>query len=412
MVYFCEECGERLEQATERQSADMGHLRCASCGEMLVALPDAEEDKGEGHILSPLAASVASDGARLKVLVVEDSVVLRKAIRSILESDPGLQVAGEAGDGAQALELIPHLNPDVITLDINMPVMDGLTALKHIMIKHPTPTLMFSTLTVEGARESLDALKYGAVDFMNKPNHINGSCHDDQGRAIVEKVKKAAAVRIDALRLIRTAAVKDKPQAALDRPLNAVCAIGAAEGGYGALLKLVPLLRPDLPAAVVVVLYAPETHIEAFARYLDANSPIAVRRAQDGEALQAGTCYLASGAQYLTMDSYGGSSCMRVSGAPFPNRRGAVNMLMLSLSETMAPAAMGVVLSGAGADAAEGAAELMRAGGRVIVQDPDTCLFRDMAAGVIAHCPEAAVLPIPRMADDINRTLTHSSPSH
>jgi two-component system chemotaxis response regulator CheB len=162
-----------------------------------------------------------------------------------------------------------------------------------------------------------------------------------------------------------------------------IAVFGASEGGYGALLKIIPQLPPDLPAAYMVILYATPDHVAAFADYLNANSAITVKRALDGQPVQGGICYLAAGSEYASLHLTAGRMTMQVNPSPFPERRGAINMLMLSVSEIMQNQTIGVVLSGKGNDGAEGSAEVRRVGGTVIMQDPRTCLFQEMVQAAL-----------------------------
>ena len=370
MIIFCEECGTQHEVAEGCAQTRNALLTCEGCQETL-RLPEA-------------ASSIAGPSQKpVRLLIVDDSKLLRKAIRRVFETDSQLQVVGEAANGREALDLMPSLKPDVITLDINMPELDGLSTLKHIMIKHPTPTVMFSAMTREGATETFDALRLGAIDFMLKPSQANGDDVAEQERLILQKVKIAAGVGIGRARLLRTPHQDKKsgPTRAVDP--EGIVVLGASEGGYGALLKIIPQLPADLLAAYLVILYAASAHVDAFADYLNANGAIPVRRALNGEPVRGGTCYLASGSEYATLVTDNGQIALHVKPSPFPERRGAINMLMLSVSETMQNHTIGVVLSGKGNDGAEGAAEIQRVGGTVIMQDPRTCLFQEMVQATL-----------------------------
>lgn len=366
MIIFCEECGTQHEFPDEGNAGRHMMLTCEGCQETLT-VPDTD-------------SSIAGPSQKpIRLLVVDDSRLIRTAVKRLFASDGQVEVVGEAANGLEALDLLPRLNPDVITLDINMPEMDGLSTLKHIMIKHPTPTVMFSALTHEGATETFDALRFGAIDFMPKPSQSRGEDIPEQERLILQKVKVAAGVETGAIRLLRTSRSdhQDSQNQAMVDP-EGIVVLGASEGGYGALLKIIPQLPPDLPGACIAILYADAAHVSAFADYLNANSAITVKRAAMGDALQAGTCYLASGSEYTTLQNGDDRISLQVNPSPFPERRGAINMLMLSVSEIMSHKAIGVVLTGKGIDGAEGAVEMRRVGGTVILQDPRTCLFQEM----------------------------------
>lgn len=350
-----------------------------------------------------------------KLLIVDDSKMMRNAIRGIFATDDRIQVAGEAADGEAALEIIPQIDPDVLTMDVNMPVMDGLTTLKHMMIETPKPTVMVSTLTQEGASVTFDALKFGAVDFVSKPSKLDESKLEGQEETVARKVALAAQVEIEAIRYIR-----DVPMGKSSGPSGQVAcdrfiAMGAAEGGYGALLKVVPYLRSELPAAYLAVIHDASQHVDAFARYLDNSSSIRVKRAIDGLPLEGGICYLGAGEEYITIQSLNSGLFLQVQPAPFKSmseRRGSTNMLMFSAAEVMGNRAIGIVLSGSGDDGAEGMAEIIRSGGKALIQDPKTCLYKEMAKSTLEKCDPDCVIPDIRIASAINNFLFNGDGIH
>lgn len=341
----------------------------------------------------------------IKLLIVDDSKLMRRVISKIFESDDSIQVVGEAANGKEALDMIPELDPGVITMDINMPVMDGLTTLKHVMIKYPRPVVMLSTLTQDGAAVTFDALKYGAVDFIHKPSNNQPSSLEEQCHSIIKKINMAAGVEIRDFKYLRSnpAAKKEEKK---ETPCKYICAMGAAEGGYSALLKIIPHLNPELPAAFLVVLYEASRNVDAFARYLDENSSIGVRRAIDGESIEAGFCYLVSGKQYVTLHSFYGEYSLAVNAAPFTTQKGGINMLMFSVADIMKENGMGIILSGSGDDGTEGMAEIVRNGGTAVVQEPKSCLYKEMASSVMEKCKVNLVLPDSNIAAKINKKLS------
>ena len=337
-----------------------------------------------------------------KLLIVDDSKLIRRAVSNIFKAQDNFQVVGEAGNGKEALDMLAGLNPDVVTLDINMPVMDGLTTLKHIMIKSPRPTVMLSSLTQEGASVTFDALKYGAIDFIPKPSRTNGDSIGEQELNIVKKIKLAAEVEIESVQYIRSIPKEISEKRPDGIECKGLIAMGASEGGYGALLKIIPQIIPDLPAALLVVIYADSKHVDAFAGYLDSHSFVKVRRAKDGERIKGGVCYLCSGEEYVTVHSSDNKYNLQISPSPFAERRGSINMLMFSVAEAMGMRAAGVILSGSGEDGAEGLAEIIRAGGTAIVQVPKTCLYKEMARTAMDRCEADLVISDVKIASAIN----------
>ncbi len=342
------------------------------------------------------------------VMVVDDSKLMRRVIGQILENDRQLKVVGEAGNGEEAVAMVSGLNPDVITMDINMPVMDGLTALKHIMIKHPTPTLMLSTLTEQGADITFDALKFGAVDFVHKPSNKNPAGLEEQGSRIVKKVLLASDVKINTLQLLRSPSKAEKADSPVSTKCRRLCVIGSGEGGYATLLKIVPRLENDLEAAFLIVINESSAVVDTFCQYLDRNCSLNAARGKDGTTLQAGHCYLFSREEYVTVYAFFGEYSIQVSPSAFPERQGAVNMLMISTAERAEKNGVGVLLSGSGDDGAEGIREIVRMGGKAFVQDPQSCLYKEMPQNAISLCSSAQVVPDGKIAQMLNRVCSNS----
>jgi two-component system chemotaxis response regulator CheB len=403
LILFCEECGEKIE-IQDTDGCDGRVRKCAVCGESLIIL-DQQECSGQ----KTLAAAALeqhhesrNNNRRIKVLIVDDSAFFRRVFKQILANAPQIEIVGEAANGAEALEMVKETDPDVVTMDINMPVMDGIKALKHLMIKSPRPTVMFSTLTTEGAHETFDALRYGAIDFIPKPSRLFKDEIETQQNAIVRKIKLAANVAIERIRLVRTGTPDPCSRDNGVRDAASVIILGAAEGGYSSFLKIAPQLHPGLPSALIGVLYADQKHVDSFAAYLDGLSQIRVKRAKNGETLQGNTLYFVCGTEYATVEKHAEKLIFVVHPAPFPNRKGSVDMVMFSLAELMGAKAMGVVLSGSGRDGAEGIQEIHRLGGTPVVQAPTTCLVKEMPMAAIGRCAASRVVGDAQIAAEIN----------
>ncbi|MDI6797389.1 MAG: chemotaxis protein CheB [Desulfatibacillaceae bacterium] len=341
---------------------------------------------------------------KANILLVDDSKLFRQVLRKIVESEPGFTVADEAIDGRQAIERITRQRPDMVLLDVNMPVMGGLTALKHIMVKSPCPTVMVSTLTRPGARVTFQALQCGAVDFIEKPQNLRGISLAAQKGEILRKLRMACSVRVERLRYFRG----PKPEngsAKIGGPPMFVAGLGASEGGYSSLLRIIPALSPDIPAAFVAVLHEEPQYVSSFADFLNEASPLGVKMAQNGDILQQGMVYLVPGKNYASLGKSSQGDFLFVEPNPFPDRRGAFNMLLFSLAEAMGEKALGIVLSGAGEDGAEGMGEIIRHGGRAVVEDPATCLFEEMPKAALEQKGVSLVLPARQIASQINNSL-------
>lgn len=327
----------------------------------------------------------------IRLLIVDDSKVMRDAIAEIFYDDANIHVVAKAANGAEAIEAIALHKPDVITMDVSMPVMDGITALKHIMINRPYPVVMLSSLTLEGARVAFDALRFGAVDFISKPSALQETDLSEQEAEIRSKIENAASVEMDAIKYIRPtkASLLHVPEFGGQRPTKVV-AMGCSEGGYGALLKIIPYLSADVPYSYLVTMYAAREHVDAFASYLNHFSNVYVKRAAHDDVLKPGVCYLNSGMDYMTVHNRSDDYSLHVSPAPFASRKGSIDMLMFSTADVLAENSVGVVLSGSGYDGAEGLEEVGRMGGTAIVQDQTTALYKGMP--VTAHGRAAAAI--------------------
>ncbi|SEH05122.1 chemotaxis protein CheB [Candidatus Venteria ishoeyi] len=335
-----------------------------------------------------------------RLLIVDDSRMMRNVITDIFNADPQIEVIAAASSGIEALELIQSERPDVITLDINMPEMDGITTLKHLMIQTPTPTVMLSSLSRDGAKITFDALRYGAVDFITKPSHLNPEKMQAHANDMIHTVKCAASVEMDIVHYIRPEFELDADQQNADYKF--VVAMGAAEGGYSSLLNILPRLSTNNPLTYLVVLYGASRYIDAFIAYLDRHCALTVKRAEDGEILQGGTCYIGTGEEYMTLHDNAAQQVLRIHSAPFASQNSAINRLMFSLADVIDDRGVGIVLSGNSDDGSEGLEELKRMGGNIIVQDPKNCLYKTMSESALNYCSVDKVLSAAEIAASLN----------
>lgn len=404
MIIYCEECGESIQTEPEPTDGDTSTLNCRRCNETLIVPHDNLGNQRQMQVAMHSGASEPNfpPNDPTKVLVVDDSKFIRKTIRSIFESDDEIEVVGEAANGIEALEKIAEVDPDVVTLDVNMPEMDGIATIKHVMIKSPRPTVMFSTLTSEGATETFDALRYGAVDFLQKPSQSSSKALETQKEEIIRKIKIASAVKLDNLRFLRCKQVKKEAGTGHPQNYKYVFGLGASEGGYAALLKVIPQLEQNLAAAILVVLYAENRHVDAFVNYLDKISAIRVKRAKDGDLIEGRTCYFASEEEYMTLKNEDDNYRLSVHPNPFPERKGVINMLMFSVAETLGRDAGGIILTGCGQDGVEGMGEMVRCGGITMAQDPENCLCKEMVRRVMEKYAIDKVVTDQMLAAEIN----------
>ena len=363
------------------------------------------KDNDEIAPSSGMSKEVLPLGDPVRLLVAVDSKLIRRLIRDIFEGSDQVQIVGEASNGTEVLEMLPHLNPDVIILDVDLPVMDGLTVLKYIMIKYPKPTVMLSAYTKEVEYVTFETLKYGAVDLIDIPSRFQRMTLSEQRQRVIPKVLTAAKMRVEAVQNLDPVPKQAQPKRLGERNCDFLFAMGASIGGYNALLKIIPQIRYDLPAAFLVVLYAASEHLDAFVKYLDEESAIKVKRAVDGDLLESGVCYMATGDDYVTVHSSNGQLSLETHSNLIPSPKGPTNMLMFSLAEVMKHHCIGIILSGSGVDGVEGIEEILRTGGIGIVQDPLSCLCQETARAALNRCKIDLVLSDWKIPSEINNLL-------
>lgn len=345
----------------------------------------------------------------IKVLIVDDSAFMRNALSNMLSSDPEIQIVGKARDGLEAIELVEKLRPDIVTMDVEMPRMDGITALKHIMEKNPMPVIMVSSLTVEGAKVTLDALDLGAVDFIPK-NLSDLSINIVKIKEIlIDKIKQIAKRGIVKKRIRPVAEPKpvEIPKSMPvrttgERRVNLV-AIGTSTGGPKALQEIIPKLPKDFPTPIVIAQHMPPNFTGPFAERLNQLSQITVKEAEEGESLKNGVAYIAPGRGHMRVKRPRGiETVVTIS----ENKeefiyRPSVDALMFSVAEFFPGRALGVILTGMGNDGCRGLIALKKTGGRIFAQNEETCVVYGMPKAVVEAGIADKVLSIEEMAGEI-----------
>lgn len=344
-----------------------------------------------------------------RVLVVDDSAAMCQLLASILDSDPGLQVVGTAPDPYAARDMIKILNPDVLTLDIEMPLMDGLAFLRNLMRLRPMPVIMCSTLTQRGAAIALDALAMGAIDVVGKPVVNEARGIDTFAEELIAKVKAAAQaniracmdvpIRDEARGLAPDRARRDSgPSAMHGAASERIIAIGASTGGTEAIKEVLSGLPGEMPG-IVVVQHIPKAFSSSFARRMDATSVLEVCEARDGQAIQAGHAYIAPGDQHLLVVRDGaGYRCKLSDGQSVNRHRPSVDVLFRSVAQSAGRHAIGVILTGMGRDGALGMKEMREAGAATLGQDEDSSVVWGMPGAAWQAGAVQALHPLPEIA--------------
>lgn len=386
---------------------------------------------------------------QISVLIVDDSLIFRRLLREIFERTNTIKIIGEAVNGIEALDKVLKLNPDVIIMDMEMPLMDGMTSLQHLMIHMPTPTIMVSSLTREGTARGFDAIKNGAVDFVCKDSFFQQKEIGSFDQEIVYKVLYASKVVVRPVEPAFTTK-DDIPQSEIKpsdiifceecgarnildaeqksllsefkcnqcgdlleinlinkyKRINFVTVIGSGLGGYSNLLRVIPRLPGDISGAIVVVLYENDKHVDAFTEYLDAVSNIKVHRMVDGLTIEGGNCYVSSSFDTVYMKPYSAQYTVRktepVSGC------GPIDLLMNSIASVFKDKVAGFVFSGVDLDGEKGINSIKKNNGYSIVLNSGNCLCKEMGENILRKCSVDKIVDEKDAADFIIE-LHHTS---
>ena len=344
----------------------------------------------------------------IRVLVVDDSALVRQTLIAILSSDPEIEIAGSAPDPFAAAERMRHEVPDVITLDIEMPRMDGLTFLRKLMAQHPIPVVICSSLAEEGAQTTLEALEAGAVDIIQKPRVGTKQFLEESQVRICDAVKAAAAARLRPTaarralkpepKLTADAMMPAAPATAMIQTTERVVAIGASTGGTEALRVLLEQLPADSPG-IVIVQHMPERFTATFAERLDTLCAVTVKEARDGDAVIRGQALIAPGNRHTMLKRSGARYYVEVRDGPLVARhRPSVDVLFRSVARYAGKNAVGVLMTGMGDDGARGLGEMKQAGATTIAQDEATSVVFGMPHEAIKRGVVDHVLPLDHIA--------------
>jgi len=353
---------------------------------------------------------------KIRVLIVDDSAVVRQTLSEVLSSDPEIEIMGTASDPFVAADRIRDQAPDVITLDIEMPRMDGLTFLQKIMTQHPIPVVICSSLADEGAQSTLKALEYGAVDIITKPRLGSKQFLEESRIALCQAVKGAAAARLRALRprhsvepKLTADAILSSGTVAMAETTEKVVAIGASTGGTEALTSLLEALPVDSPG-IVIVQHMPEMFTRAFANRLDGLCDITVKEAETNDSVLRGRALIAPGNHHLLLKRSGARYYVEIKDGPLVCRhRPSVDVLFRSAARYAGQNAVGVILTGMGDDGANGMLEMKRAGAVTIAQDEATSVVFGMPKEAIKRGAVHQILPLQAVAGAILRHAHRSN---
>ncbi len=393
------------------------------------------------------AQQKSPSASAISLLIVDDSLVFRKFLGDIFDDCEDVDVVGEAENGIEALEMILKTKPDVILLDMEMPLMDGMTALQHLMIHRPTPTIMFSSLTERGTARCFDTMKNGAIDFVCKDFIFQKNNVVTYKNLLIDKVRRAAQVQVQAKEPVFTATsaihcASDTEQRVIfceecgnrqgvlvtrNQPLQSVtCSkcgdsidlsltghsqyrrstfitvLGGGEGCFSNLLQIVPQFDSDMGGALLAVLHQNSEHVNAFAEYLDAISPMKVIRAREGINIESGNCYIASGSDYMSIKPYSAQLTLQKV-AKGSLKGGPLDILLASVSTIFKKRAAGIILSGDENDGERGISLLMKNEGSQAILHKQECYYKNMGRQITRNCHIPATLALESIIDTIKR---------
>ena len=354
---------------------------------------------------------------KIRVLTVDDSALMRQVLAALLAKDPDIEVVGAAPDPFIAREKIKALNPDVLTLDVEMPKMDGLTFLEKLMRGHPMPVVMVSSLTEAGCQTTLRALELGAVDFIAKPKIDLREGMEDIAQDLIAKVKAAASARIRSSKS-QVSGSKSSPEleicnlkhatgsAAMIKTTDTIIAIGSSTGGTEAVKDVLEVLPPNTPP-ILITQHMPERFTKTWADRLNSLCRISVKEAQDGDSVLPGHALVAPGGYHMTLERSGARYTVRINQDPPVNRhRPSVDVTFASVARCAGANAVGVILTGMGGDGAKELLTMKQAGAFTIAQDEASCVVFGMPKEAIKAGAVDNVLPLGDIAGAI---LAHVS---
>jgi two-component system chemotaxis response regulator CheB len=351
---------------------------------------------------------------KIRVLIVDDSASVRQTLKQVLESDPGIEVIATASDPYIAVERIKQQLPDVITLDVEMPRMDGITFLEKIMSQCPLPVVICSTLTEKGSETALAALEKGAVEVITKPKLGTKQFLEESRIRICDAVKSAAHVRVKphprpaapirvAPKLTADVILARPTTHAMLQTTEKVVAVGASTGGTEALRQFLESLPSDAPG-IVVVQHMPEQFTASFAKRLDQLCRVSVKEAEEGDSVVRGQALIAPGNKHLLLQRSGARYYVEVKDGPLVCRhRPSVDVLFRSTARYAGKNALGIIMTGMGDDGARGMLEMKEAGAFTIAQDEASCVVFGMPAEAIKLGGVDSVLPLSRIASEVVR---------
>ena len=341
-------------------------------------------------------ASSAITTGKIKVLIVDDASFMRKAILKMLEGDPQIEVVGTASNGLEGLERIRQLKPDVVTLDIDMPIMDGITSIRHIMIKSPVPVVVLSSMFSDGAI-TFDALRLGVVDFIPKPSGAVSTDIDRSQQHLIDRIKMASEVNLANIRRVRLPRREEVELRATDStlPLDYLLAIGTTLSGPNTIIRLLTHLPPSLPAAVVIVVEMSSRVLSAFVERFNMLVPWEIEVATDGREIKPGHCYISSCQESIRLQELtDGTICLK----KVENSSEPLNQLFMSTADIFQQKTIGILLTGIGTDGADGFAHIRDLDGVTMAQDSKSCVFPNLTdnaikRGTVSDILDEAELP-------------------
>ena len=344
---------------------------------------------------------------KIKVLIVDDSAYSRQTIKKMLETDSNIEVAGVSADGLDAMSKTISLKPDLITLDLEMPEMDGFTFLRWLMKNRPTPVIIVSSFS--DSKTVFKALELGAADFITKPSRISSPEYQNMVRDLLNKVKGMKSLRLDRLSknlgLFEYEEPKQFSTGSTDFNVEAV-AIGASTGGPSALNMILTKLPADFPAAIAISQHMPKGFTASFAERLNSISKIRIKEAQEGDELQAGTAFICPGGYHMIFKKRGKTVAValrepRSSDKYVPS----VDVMMSSVADIYGSKSMGIVLTGMGNDGTAGMLDIQKVGGYTIVESEETAVVFGMPGEAIRAGAAAKILPISEIAAEVVRFI-------